>query len=692
MDKRSDHKAHEKKVYKDWEASGGFKPSGDGKPYCIIMPPPNANDPLHVGHAMFVTVEDILIRVARMRGLSALWLPGTDHAGIETQFVFEKKLKKDGKSRFDFDRKTLFKMIWDYVQENSGIAIEQMKRIGASADWSRLKFTLNDEIVKAVLDTFIKLHKDGLVYRDLQLVNYCTKCGTAFSNLEVKHEERQTPLFYMKYGPFTLATTRPETKFGDTAIAVNPKDKRYLKWIGKKVEVKGLIGKFNIKVIADELVDPEFGTGVVKITPGHDFNDFEVGKRHNLEVKQVIDFDGKLNKLAGKYRGLRVVAARKQVAQDLKKAGFLEKVDEKYVHNIGLCYRCNTVIEPLPLPQFFIKVKPLVKPALKALKEKRVKIYGSGHDKILKHWLENLKDWNVSRQIVWGIQIPVWYKKGSDKSDYVVTKKSPGKNYVQETDTFDTWFSSAQWPWVTLKTGMKNDFENFYPTKVMETGYDILPFWVMRMLMMGIYKTKKVPFEKVYLHGLVRDEKGLKMSKSRGNVINPIDVTEKYGADALRMALVMSSTAGRDKSVGEDTIRGMRNLTNKIWNAARFVMEFLEDKGEGKNDKVFENHLRGVVKSVSKQLDLMKPGLAAETAYNEFWHWYCDESIEKAKKGEVGYKALVNGLEVFLKLLHPFVPFVTEAVWEQLQSKKLVKETSLLMNSKWPSKAGMSDE
>ncbi len=709
MDKRYLPGQFEDKIYQKWEKSGAFKPADKGKPYCIIMPPPNANDPLHVGHAMFVTLEDIFIRYQRMQGKAALWLPGTDHAGIETQFVFEKKLKKEGKSRFDYDRKTLYKMIWKYVEENSGIAINQMKKIGASADWDRLKFTLDEEIVDKVLDTFIELYKDGLVYRDLQLVNYCTRCGTAFSNLEVNHAEKQEPLYYMNYGPFTLATTRPETKFGDTAIAVNPKDKRYLKWIGKEVEVEGLIGKFKIKVIADDHVDPEFGTGVVKITPAHDMNDFEVGKKHSLQVKQVIGFDGKLNKLAGKYAGLRVKAAREQVVKDLSDAGLMEKVDQKYVHSVGSCYRCGTTIEPLPLPQFFVKVKSLTEKALKALKDKKTVVYGSGHDKILKHWLTNLRDWNVSRQIVWGIQLPVWYcqqRSGfaakATKTDlthphskcYVVSKDKPKKcskcdstKFVRDEDTFDTWFSSAQWPFVTLQTSKKGDFDRFYPTQVMETGYDILPFWVMRMLMMGIYKTGKVPFEKVYLHGLIRDGKGQKMSKSKGNVLNPLEVVEKYGADALRMALVMSSTAGNDKAVGEDAIRGMRNLTNKIWNAARFVIEFLDKENKvGKKDREFKKKLEETVKQITDQMEKMKPGLAAETVYNRFWHWFCDESIESAKKGQIGYPVLMEGLITFLQLLHPFVPFVTEAVWQEIDKAPNYDEVTepLLISSKWP--------
>ena len=759
MDKQYKAEQFEDKIYQKWEEEKAFEPSNKGEAFSIIMPPPNANDPLHVGHAMFITIEDILIRFKRMQGFSALWLPGTDHAGIETQFVFEKKLKKKGKSRFDYDRETLYQMIWDYVEENSEVAIDQMKKLGASADWSRRKFTLDEDVVDLVLDTFIQLYEDGMIYRDNKLVNYCTKCGTAFSNLEVVHVEKKEPLYYMKYGPFTLATVRPETKFGDTAVAVHPKDKRYKKWVGKEVEVESLNGKFKLKVIADEYVDPEFGTGVVKITPAHDFNDFEVGKRHNLEVKQVIGFDGRLNEHCGEYAGLTVFSGRERVVHDLETRGLLEKVDSSYVHSVGCCYRCGKTIEPLPLPQFFIKVKPLAKKALKALDNKQVRVYGNGHDKILRHWLENLHDWNISRQIVWGIKIPVWYcipkrsglEAKASRTDltppqdacYVVSKEKPKKcskcgstKFVQEEDTFDTWFSSAQWPFATLQTttfsgsstnssplrsGLKGVpsrtdlnqtlFEKFYPTSVMETGYDILPFWVMRMLMMGIYRTGKVPFKKVYLHGMVRDGKGQKMSKSKGNVINPLDVVDKYGADALRMALVMGSTAGNDKSVGEETIRGMRNLTNKIWNAARFVVEFNKvtpsssavptrhsagppvkespsiTTGLYPGDKQFKEELTKIVKDVTNQLESMKPGLAAEIVYNKFWHWFCDQKIEEAKEGKISYPVLLEGLRVFLKLLHPFVPFVTEAVWQEINKVPNSKSQSsepLLITAKWP--------
>jgi len=680
MDKRYQPEQFEEKIYQQWEKADCFKPKGK-KNYCIIMPPPNANDPLHIGHAMFITIEDIFIRYHRMLGEAALWLPGTDHAGIETQYVFEKKLKKEGKSRFDFDRESLYQMIWDYVQANSEVAIKQMKRLGASADWSRLKFTLDQEMVDAVIDTFIKLAKDGLVYRAMRLVNFCTSCGTAFSNLEVKHEKEKSKLYYVKYkltdgGKITVATTRPETIFADLAIAINPKDKSAKKLVGKKA-INPLTG-VEMPIIADKAVDLDFGTGKLKITPYHDQIDWEVWKRHEKELakpKQVIDQSGRMTAEAGKFKGLKSHVCREEVVKVLE----LERVDRNYQNSIGKCYRCGRPIEPLPLPQFFIKVRSLAEKALEALKKNEVKIYGSGHDKILKHWLINLEDWNISRQIVWGIRIPVWFKRNS--KEYVVAKECPGKDYIQEKDTFDTWFSSAQWPVLSLKKNRPGDLEKFYPTELMETGYDILPFWVMRMLMMGIYLTGKVPFKKVYLHGLVRDEKGQKMSKSKGNVINPVEIVDKYGADALRMALVMSTTAGQDNAVGESKVKGMRNLTNKIWNAARFVTLNQKNQEEDKvGDKKFINDCLAVAKTVGKNLDNLRVGLAAEYAYNQFWHWFCDKKIEAAKQGKISQKALLKGLRIFLKLLHPFVPFVTEAVWQQLPKTK----EKLLISSLWP--------
>jgi valyl-tRNA synthetase len=623
-------------------------------------------------------------------------------------------------------------MIWDYVQENSETAISQMKRLGASADWNRTTFMLDPRIIDTVLSTFERMQADGLIYRGLRLVNYCTKCGTGYSDLEVNHIERNDPLFYLTYGPFTLATVRPETKFGDTAVAVNPKDPRYQEWIGKEIEVEGLLGNFTLTVIADDYVDPAFGTGVVKITPAHDPNDFEVGLRHNLRVKQVIGFDGKMMDNAGPYAGLKVLEARKRVAADLQEKGMLEKVDERYTHTVSTCYRCGTVIEPLPLPQFFIQVKTLTEKALNALDTGETRIHGAGHDKILKHWLKNLKDWNISRQVVWGIRIPVWYdaktsrglvvgfldeagafvkgeigellkshdfeviEKGLQtlmappEATYVVSRTKPGTYFLQDTDTFDTWFSSSQWPYASLKANFQQDYSYYYPTSVMETGYDILPFWVMRMMLMGIYETGVSPFKEVYLHGLVRDEKGHKMSKSKGNAINPLELAEKYGADALRMALVMSSTAGHDQSTGEQKVRGMRNLGNKIWNAARYIKMMRETPRTKVKDpnimkiqniKEQQEKLTAITTTITKQLNELKIGLAAETVYNEFWHWWCDEVLESSKHQETGIQFLEEGTQIWLKLLHPFVPFVTEAVWQELWSD----EKPLILQD-WPSK------
>jgi len=731
-----------------WEKSGVFTPpSGEEaaakgmKPFTIIMPPPNANDPLHVGHAMFVTIEDILIRYHRMKGEAALWLPGTDHAGIETQFVFEKKLAKEGKSRFQFDRDTLYHMIWDYVQKNSDTAVSQMKKLGASADWSRFKFTLNPEVTKFVLETFFALFHDGLIYRGERLVNYCTKCGTGYSELEVEKEERIAKLYYIKYlvkdrpDEFvTVATTRIEPIWADTHLAVHPKDKKNI-ILTRLTLVNPLTGA-DMRVIADEMVDPEFGTGVVKLTPAHDQADFEAAERHNLPIIKAIDQRGKM--ISGPFAGLKVNEAREATYQTLLEKGLVDHVDEKYIHRIGTCYRCHNVIEPLPLPQFFLKTKGLAAKALEALDKKETKVLGAGREKILRHWLENIHDWNISRQIVWGIRIPVWYKVDGHEDEIAISFINPQgvqeigtlaqhiqKGYstedirkglqqlsvpistqigeqvemraqeempndsgiwLPETDTFDTWFSSGQWPVVTLKTGNEGDFNHYYPTSVMETGYDILPIWVMRMMMMGIYLTDRSPFEWVYLHGLIRDEQGRKMSKSIGNVINPLDMADKYGADALRMALVISSTPGQDKNVGENTIRGMRNLANKIWNAARFVLESENLKqAEGANDAEFEAKLTTVCSEVESALDKLKVGQAAEALYDHFWHWYCDKAIEQGKKGEIGADALRKGLATFMKLLHPFTPYVTEAVWQE--GKKLqidFFDSPTLISTSWP--------
>ena len=689
MEKTFNSAAVESKIYERWERSGAFTPKIDPKkkPFTIIMPPPNASDPLHIGHARFVAIEDVLTRYHRMKGEPTLWLPGADHAGIETQFVFERKLKEKGKSRFDYDRETLYKMIWEDVESNKKTMEAQLKKLGASCDWTRNKFTLDPAIIKIVYRTFKKLFEEGLVYRGNRLVNYCTHCGTAYSNLEVDHVERTDPLYFMKYGPFTLATVRPETKFGDTAVAVHPKDKRYAEWVGKEIEVGGLLGKFKVKVIADEAVNPEFGTGVVKVTPAHDPVDWEMGRRHNLEVKQVIGLDGRLNEKAGRYQGLTVKEARRMVVEDLQKAGLLEKVDENYRHAVAVCYRCKSVIEPLPMEQWFVKVAPLVKEALAAMDKGEVKFAAKRFDKIARHWYANLYDWNISRQIVWGMRIPAW--RCEKCAEWTITDGAPpakchhcsGTELTQDSDTFDTWFSSGQWPFATLQTTKKGDFEYFYPTAVMETAHDIIPFWVIRMIMLGLYETGEVPFREVLIHGLVRDKEGKKISKSKGNVIDPLVMVERYGADALRMGIVWGALVENDISLSEDNIRGQRNFANKIWNVARFVLMDRTSKKVQPNedDRKIIKELATTTKKVTKSLDAYRLNEAVEELYEFVWHRFADVYLEKTKsRRPAAQPTLELILKDSLKMLHPFMPFVTEAIWGELGEKEM------LITSSWP--------
>jgi len=725
MDKIYNHKKVEEKIYKMWEKNRCFIPETgkNKKPFSIILPPPNANAPLHFGHAMYV-IEDILIRFHRMMGRPALWLPGSDHAGFETQFVFEKKLEKEGKSRFDFDRETLYKMILDYVLENKKGMQNQLKRLGFSLDWSRNKFTLDEDIIKIVYKTFKKMYDDGLIYRGERLVNYCTKCGTSFSDLEVNHKEQKDPLYYLRYGPFILATVRPETKFGDTAVAVNPKDKRYKEWIGKEIEVKGVIGKFKVKVIEDEAIDPNFGTGVAKVTPAHDLKDFEIGLRHNLRRIQVIDFDGRLNKHAGKYQGLRVKEARKRVAEDMEKMGLIEKIDYEYTHVIEVCYKCTTTIEPMLLPQWFIKMEPLSKPAIEVVKKGKIKIYPKKFEKIYFQFLENIRDWNISRQIVWGIRIPAWFCLGchpersegsrdssvapqNDKNrEWIITdgekpEKCPrcgSKDLKQDPDTFDTWFSSSQWPFATLKTTKHGDYEYFYPTSVMETGYDILRWWVARMIMVGIYATSKIPFENVVLHGLVNDPLGKKMSKSRGNIVNPLELVDQYGADAVRFALVFGTALGNDQVLSYSKLQAMRNFTNKIWNMARFIemkreslnskleirnnlaIKQLNNLAKNENDKKMIVKTKKLIKDITEDLEKYDFNHAAETLYDFAWHEFADKYIEdvKSRIDKDSFLILNSLFLILLKLLHPIMPFVTEEIYQRFNFGQ-----SLMIDS-WP--------
>jgi len=780
VDKAYNHKDVEEKIYREWEQKGYFKPeiNPKGKPYCIILPPPNANGALHFGHAMYV-IEDILIRYHRMRGNSTLWLPGADHAGFETQYVFEKKLQKEGKSRFDFDRETLYRMIWDYVQNNRSGMEGQLRRLGFSLDWTRNKFTLDKDIVKIVYQTFKKMYDEGLVYRGDRLVNYCTRCGTSFSDLEVNHKEQKDPLYYIKYGPFVLATVRPETKFGDTAVAVNPKDKRYKSWIGKEIEVQGVIGKFRVRVIADEMIDPNFGTGVAKVTPAHDMKDFEIALRHNLKRVQVIGLDGKLNEKTGKYKGLYIKQARKLIAQDLRKMGLIEKIDENYTHTIEVCYKCGITIEPMLLPQWFIKTEVLARSAIEAVRKGKIKIFPKRLEKIYFQFLENIRDWNISRQIVWGIRIPAWKcsrchpdrvrqrrrVEGSlltavasgdsstplrsaqnDKRDgWIVTEGERPEECLscgsadleQDVDTFDTWFSSAQWPFATLLTqsGISNfqflisnkddskfeDYAYFYPTSVMETGYDILRWWVARMVMVGLYVTKKIPFEHIVLHGLVNDPLGKKMSKSKGNVVDPLELVDKYGADAVRFALVCGTALGNDQSLSYPKLEAARKFTNKLWNMARFIyinrtqnsklktqnfhplpfplsprreragvrgnnltIKQLSNIARHKNDKEMIKKTQELVKEVTQDLDNYNFNFAAERLYDFAWHEFADKYIEDVKNriNENSFLVLSSLFLVQMKLLHPFMPFVTEEIYQRFNPPSGGGES--IMIDRWP--------
>ena len=690
----------ENKIYRIWEKSGFFNPDNlpvsknknsklKIKNFCIIMPPPNANGSLHIGHAIFVALQDIMIRYRRMKGDKTLWLPGADHAGFETQVVYDKKLEKEGRSRFQIPADQLWQEMWDFTQTNKKIMENQLRKLGASCDWSREKFTLDKNIVKIVCQTFEKLKKDGLLYKGKRIVNWCVKHQTSLSEVEIKYQEREDPLYYIKYGPLELATVRLETKFGDTAMAVNPKDKRYQKYVGQEIEIETVLGKSKIKVIADEAVDAEFGTGAIKVTPAHDPADFEIWQRHKNEMpepKQTINRFGKMNELAGPYQGLKTIEARKRIEEDMIKKGLLDssKTNHHYKHNVATCYKCGTVIEPLILDnQWFVKMteKPrtgersLRDAAVQAVKSGQIKFIPKRFEKIFFHWMKNIKDWNISRQIVWGIKIP-------DEST---------------TDVFDTWFSSGQWPFASLLAAKKNDFKAFYPTDVMETAWDILFFWVARMIMLSLYVTGKAPFKTVYLHGLVRDKDRQKMSKSKSNVIDPLGVIDIYGADALRMALVIGNTPGNDPIIYEEKIRGYRNFANKIWQASRFVLMNLDGfnpKTRPKPalaDKKRLKEIGQLKKEITELMESFKFYAAAEKLYHYFWHIFADKIIEETKarlrerenkeSRQAAQHLLLEILKTNLKLLHPFMPFITEEVWS-----KLPKNKKLLIIEQWPRK------
>ncbi len=705
-----DPKGNELGIYKIWQERELFKPKDSGEPFSIIMPPPNANGDLHIGHGLGHTIEDLMIRYHRMKGDATLWLPGADHAGFETQIVFEKRLEKEGRSRFDFNRQQFYDAVFDFTLSSKSKMEGEARRLGASCDWSRNMFTLDPRIIKIVYKTFKRLFDEKLVYRGERLVNFCVKHGTAFSDLEVDHEERESSLWYIKYpfkdaaGYVTVATTRPETMLGDTAVAVNPKDKRYQKFIGQTVLLP-LTGR-EIKIISDEFVDPAFGTGAVKVTPAHDPNDYEIANRHKLPLIKIINTRGRITDQAPKkYQNQKVKEAREAVVADLNSQGLLEKV-VPYTHTVGVCYKCRSIIEPLLIPQWFVRVAELKKPALLAISTGEIKFVPERFKKVALTWLENFHDWNISRQIWWGIPIPAFFCP--DHPDFWVvteTGEEPkescpncGQKLVRDPDTFDTWFSSGQWPYATLQALGGGEFERFYPTSVMETMYDIMPFWVCRMIMMGLYTTGKVPFKTVYIHGMVKDSQGRKMSKSKGNVINPIDLIEKFGADALRMAYIIGNPPGADMALSEDKVRSYRNFANKIWNASRFVLMSLSKTHDGVRtlklspktpaQKEILLKLTETRKQVNRYLQSYRFHLAGEVLYDFFWHAFCDRFLEESKQelkdNSIKYTAeavLLKVLVESLVMLHPFMPFVTEAVWQKARNFDSELQENLITSS-----------
>ncbi|MFM2415004.1 MAG: hypothetical protein RI911_697, partial [Candidatus Parcubacteria bacterium] len=634
---------HEKSMYELWEASGYFNPDKlpeqSGEAFTIIMPPPNANGSLHAGHALFVTLQDIMIRFARMRGKRALWLPGSDHAGFETQVVYEKQLEKEGRSRFDMTPEQLHKEIMEFVLSKKSFMENQLRELGASCDWSRAMFTLDERVIKTVYETFKKLEDDNLLYRGARIVNWCPKHQTSLSNLETEREHRTEKFYYLQYGPFVIATARPETKFGDKYVVMHPEDTRYTQYKhGDTFTCEWINGPVTATVIKDTCIDMALGTGVMTITPWHDATDFEIAKRHGLPYEQVIDWRGKLLPIAGEFAGINIKEARAKIVDKLTTKGLVVKVDETYTHEVPVCYKCSREIEPQVRAQWFIKMQPLADKALAAEQNGEVRILTDQHRKVYEHWLTNIQDWNISRQIVWGIPIPAkicdeCHDGFVDLDNTIETCKKCNAPVRPDPDTFDTWFSSGQWPFATLQYPGE-DYKKFYPTSVMETGADILFFWVARMVMLGIYRTGEVPFKNVYLHGMVRDAKGQKMSKSKGNVISPLEVSKEYGTDSLRMGLVVGNTPGTDLNLDPRKIGAYKKFANKVWNITRFVLENVQD-GDLSGPKVIQEHDKKLLNEftafkddVVKDMENYRFHLAAEKIYHYLWHTFADVIIE----------------------------------------------------------------
>lgn len=687
---------YEPNTYALWESARAFAPTGKGDPYSIVMPPPNANDNLHVGHALGSAIQDILVRYHRMKGFDSVYIPGADHAGFETWVVYERKLNEQGKSRFDFSREQLYSMVWDYVAARRGDMELQLRALGVGASWEDSVFTLDNKVIDTVYETFHKLWDEGLIYRGERIVNFCTKHQTSFADIEVVYKEVPGKLYYIAYplmdkvGDIVVATTRPETLLGDTAIAVHPDDKRYKDLIGMTVQVP--IVHREIPVIADDSIDPAFGTGAVKITPGHDPLDFEIGERHKLPVVTVIGTDGRMTAEASReFTGKTILEARDGVVNMLESEEQLKKVED-YMHKVGHCYKCGTIIEPLVQDQWFLKVRSLADEAIKAIEAGKVAFTPKNKSKLVMQYLKNLKDWNLSRQIVWGIPIPA-FQNVDDHNDWIFdtrvdepTIEVDGKTYRREEDTFDTWFSSGQWPFITTDYLEGGDLKRFYPNSVMETGADILYAWVARMIMLGLYRTGRVPFTDVYLHGLVLDEHNQKMSKSKGNVINPMEVISAYGSDALRLGIVMNRSAGMNQAFSTATVVAGRNFCNKLWNIARFIEPQLETLGSAKPkpEGLADHWILWRVDEARKTVDeLMKQyrfAEAADTVYHTVWNDVADWYLEVSKK-HPNPSVLSWVLETVLKLTHPFAPFVTETIWTTIEG-----ERELLVRSSWPKK------
>ncbi|MDB5179852.1 MAG: valS [Candidatus Saccharibacteria bacterium] len=685
---------YEPNIYALWEKSGAFKPSGKGEPFSTVMPPPNANGNLHIGHALDMGLKDISVRYKRMRGFDTVYIPGADHAGFETWVVYEKELGKQGKSRFDFTREQLYGQVWDFVDQQRGNMELQLRAIGVSADWEKLVFTLDSKVIKTVYSTFKKLWDDGLVYRGERIVNYSTKFQTSYADIEVDHKQEKGTLWHIAYplidrdGEIIIATTRPETLFGDTAVAVNPNDERYKDLIGKKVRLP--LADREITIIADDYVDAAFGTGAVKITPAHDPNDFEVGKRHDLERIQVIDFDGTMMNVPEEFKGLEVVEARKATLNALKAKDLIRK-EETIEHTVGYDYKSGLPIQPLIKDQWFLKMEPLAKRALEALENDEITFYPASRKQILKQYLQNIRDWNLSRQIPWGIPIPA-FQNVDDENDWIfdefVTEETievDGKTYAREEDTFDTWFSSGQWPFITTEALEGGDLSRFYPTSLMETGTDLLDRWIARMIMLGLYVTDKVPFKDVYLHGMVLDEHSQKMSKSKGNVINPMDSIAAYGSDALRLGLIASRSPGQNQAFGPDRIIAGRNFCNKLWNIARFIENKLGDDytpaapvAKSLADHWIISELKTAKETIERTLDNYRYAEASDAMYHVIWDSVADWYIE-ASKDQDNPDLLAWVIDVSLTLAHPFAPFVTETIWQTLQW-----HDSLLISETWP--------